>query len=558
VKNEVKLIKNKDFKERGEMYKLKTNEFFKIFRGLFTTKKIQSHRETTSENKMNQVADENLNSTLEDNIILFKNIFKDCSDIVYREFIVGDEQKISGLLIWLDGLADKNTLNSNIMKSLIDETRFINPKGSNTATRAFSLIRDSLLSVADMKEQTKINDIVDSVLTGESAILIDGVPISLIVSTKSWESRDVTDPITEGVVRGPRQGFTENVRTGTSLIRRIVKTPQLKMEEFKVGSLTKTDVIMAYIQGIASDKVVEEVRKRISRINVDSILESGYIEELIEDQPFSLFPQIEHTERPDKAAAQLLEGRVVILIDGTPFSLIVPTVFFQFLQSSEDYYERYPLGFAVRIVRSLAFALSLFLPSLYIAITTYHQEMLPTPLLISIAGGREGVPFPALVEGLLMEVTIEALREAGVRLPRPVGQAVSIVGALVVGQAAVQAGIVSSAKVIVVSVTAISSFSTPAFNLAASIRMIRFPMMILASFLGLYGVMLGVLILQFHLCSLRSFGVPYFAPFAPFRLSGLKDMIFRAPWWMMQKRPLYTKQNRKRQETSKPHPPHKD
>lgn len=540
------------------MYKLKTNEFSKIFRGLFTTKKIQSHRETTSKNKMNQVADGNLSSSLEDNIILFKSIFKDCSDIVYREFIVGDDQKLSGLLIWLDGLADKNTLNSNIMKSLIDETRFINPKGSNTAARAFSLIRDSLLSVADMKEQTKINDIVDSVLTGESAILIDGVPISLIISTKSWESRDVTDPITEGVVRGPRQGFTENVRTGTSLIRRIVKTPQLKMEEFKVGSLTKTDVIMAYIQGIASDKVVEEVRRRISRINVDSILESGYIEELIEDQPFSLFPQIEHTERPDKAAAQLLEGRVVILIDGTPFSLIVPTVFFQFLQSSEDYYERYPLGFAVRIVRSLAFALSLFLPSLYIAITTYHQEMLPTPLLISIAGGREGVPFPALVEGLLMEVTIEALREAGVRLPRPVGQAVSIVGALVVGQAAVQAGIVSSAKVIVVSVTAISSFSTPAFNLAAAIRMIRFPMMILASFLGLYGVMLGVLILQFHLCSLRSFGVPYFAPIAPFRLSGLKDMLFRAPWWMMQKRPLYAKQNRKRQETSKPHPPHKD
>ena len=532
--------------------------FLKFSGAYLLQKKIQSHRETTSKNKMNQVADGNLSSSLEDNIILFKSIFKDCSDIVYREFIVGDEQKLSGLLIWLDGLADKNTLNSNIMKSLIDETRFINPKGSNTATRAFSLIRDSLLSVADMKEQTKINDIVDSVLTGESAILIDGVPISLIISTKSWESRDVTDPITEGVVRGPRQGFTENVRTGTSLIRRIVKTPQLKMEEFKVGSLTKTDVIMAYIQGIASDKVVEEVRRRISRINVDSILESGYIEELIEDQPFSLFPQIEHTERPDKAAAQLLEGRVVILIDGTPFSLIVPTVFFQFLQSSEDYYERYPLGFAVRIVRTLAFALSLFLPSLYIAITTYHQEMLPTPLLISIAGGREGVPFPALVEGLLMEVTIEALREAGVRLPRPVGQAVSIVGALVVGQAAVQAGIVSSAKVIVVSVTAISSFSTPAFNLAAAIRMIRFPMMILASFLGLYGVMLGVLILQFHLCSLRSFGVPYFAPIAPFRLSGLKDMLFRAPWWMMQKRPLYAKQNRKRQETSKPHPPHKD
>jgi spore germination protein KA len=537
---------------------LGTNEFFEIFRSFFTTKKLQRNRESANKNNINLLTDENLDSALANNIILFKNIFKDCSDIVYREFIVGDEQKLSGTLIWLDGLTDKTTLNSNVMKSLIDETRFISPIGNITCSHIFSLIRDSLLSVADIKEQSKINDIIHSILTGETAILIDGVPKSLIVSTKSWESRDVSEPVTEGVVRGPRQGFTENVRTGTSLLRRIIKTPQLKMEEFKVGRLTKTDIVVAYIKGVASDKVVEEVRTRINRINVDSIIESGYIEELIEDQPFSLFPQIEHTERPDKAAAQLLDGRVAILIDGTPFVLLVPTVFFQFLQSSEDYYERYPLGFAIRLVRCLAFFLSLFLPALYIAITTYHQEMLPTPLLISIAGGREGVPFPALVEALLMEITIEALREAGVRLPRPVGQAVSIVGALVIGQAAVQAGIVSSAKVIVVSVTAISSFSTPAFNLAASIRMIRFPMMILASVLGLYGVMLGVLVLQFHLCSLRSFGVPYFAPIAPFRLSGLKDLLFRAPWWMMQKRPLWAKQNRKRQDTSKPHPPHKD
>ncbi|HJV45423.1 MAG TPA: spore germination protein, partial [Bacillota bacterium] len=299
-----------------------TNEFFKIFRGLFTTKTIQNPKKHPSDDNEKHWEDELLSPNLAENISLIKRIFKDCSDVVYREFNVGMEQKISGVLIWMDGLADKTTLNSNIMKSLIDETRFISPNGNHINSRSFSLIRDSLLSVADIKEQDKLNDIVQSVLTGESMLLIDGVAMSLIVSTKSWESRDVSEPVTEGVVRGPRQGFTENVRTGTSLLRRIIKTPQLKMEPFKVGTLTQTDLVVAYIEGLASEKVVEEVRRRINRINIDAVIESGYIEELIEDQPFSLFPQIEHTERPDKAAAQLLEGRVVILTDGTPFALI--------------------------------------------------------------------------------------------------------------------------------------------------------------------------------------------------------------------------------------------
>ncbi len=530
-------------------------EFKKIFKSFFSAKKNKKSREILDNINLNLSAAGDLNSSLLENKALFQEIFKDCSDIVYRDFFIGDKQKLPGVLIWLDGLTDKTTLNSNIMNSLLNEARLLSPNTNIAPSRALSLIRDSLLSVADIKEYQRINDLVDSVLTGESIILLDGVPSSLIVSTKSWESRDVAEPVTEGVVRGPRQGFTENVRTGTALIRRIIKTPRLKMETFKVGNLTKTDIVVAYIHGIASEKIVEEVRQRIRKINVDSILESAYIEELVEDEPFTLFPQIEHTERPDKAAAQLLEGRVVILIDGTPFVLLVPTVFIQFLQSSEDYYERYPFTFVIRFIRLLFFGISLLLPSFYIAVTTFHQEMLPTPLLISIAGAREGVPFPALVEAVLMETTFEALREAGVRLPRPVGQAVSIVGALVIGQASVEAGIVSPAMVIVVAVTAIASFATPAFNLAASIRMIRFPMMFLSAALGLYGVLLGLLVLQFHLCSLRSFGVPYFAPIAPFRLGGFKDSIFRAPWWMMQKRPLGAYPNRKRQDTAKPHPP---
>lgn len=323
-----------------------------------------------------------------------------------------------------------------------------------------------------------------------------------------------------------------------------------------MGRITKTDIVLAYLRGKANEKVVEEVRRRIKRINVDSILESGYVEELIEDQPFSPFPQIAHTERPDKAAAEILEGRIVILVDGTPFVLIVPTIFTQFLQSSEDYYERYPMAIAVRLIRYLFFMIALTFPSIFIAATTYHHEMIPTPLLISVAGAHIGVPFPAFFEVLLMEITFEALREAGVRLPKAVGSAVSIVGALVIGEAAVAAGIVSPDTVIVVAVTAIASFTIPAFNVAITIRMLRFPMMFLAAIVGFYGILLGLLIILVHLCSLRSFGVPYFAPVAPFRWKDMKDTIFRAPWWMMKKRPKYiSKDESERQNTPKPEPP---
>jgi spore germination protein KA len=278
------------------------------------------------------------------------------------------------------------------------------------------------------------------------------------------------------------------------------------------------------------------------------VLESGYLEEFIEDNPYSPFPQVVHTERPDRVTASLLEGRVAILTDGTPFALIVPAEFITLMQSPEDYYERYMVATAIRWLRYIGFAMSLLLPSLYIAITTFHQEMIPTRLLISLAAAREGVPFPALVEALMMEFTFEALREAGIRLPRAVGQAVSIVGALVIGQAAVQAGIVSPLMVIVVAITGIASFMNPAFNIALTMRLMRFPLMLLAATLGLFGVMVGILAILIHLAGLRSFGVPYLSSLAPLHTKDLKDVAVRAPWWAMDNRPAETaKLNRRRQ-----------
>jgi spore germination protein KA len=270
------------------------------------------------------------------------------------------------------------------------------------------------------------------------------------------------------------------------------------------------------------------------------VLDSAYIEEFIEDSPYSPFPQVQNTERPDVVAANLLEGKIAIMVDGTPIVLIVPMTFWAAMQSAEDYYERFLIGTFIRWIRFVFFLIALLLPAIYVAISTFQPEMIPTNLLLSIAGAREASPFPALVEALMMEITFEVLREAGVRLPKQVGSATSIVGALVIGQASVQAGIVSAPMVIVVSITGIANFAIPRFNLAASIRLVRFPMIILAGTLGLFGIGIGLLGLLIHLSSLRSLGIPYLSPVSPLSVRGLKDVLIRAPHWAMKLRPRLT------------------
>ena len=355
-----------------------------------------------------------------------------------------------------------------------------------------------------------------------------------------FEKRAIEIPAAERVIRGPREGFVEALGVNTSLIRRRIKSPDLKLISMEIGRYTKTKVVIAYIEGIADKTLIEEVNTRLKRIDIDGILESGMIEEFIEDNPYSPFPQVLATERPDVVTANLLEGRAAILVDGTPFSMVIPTTLYSLLQASEDYYARFIMATAVRWLRYLFVVISLLLPSLYVAVITYHHEMVPTTLLISMAASREQVPFPALVEALMMEVTFEALREAGLRLPQQVGSAVSIVGALVIGEAAVSAGIVSAPMVIVVSITGIASFTIPRFPLAFALRMLRFPMILLAGTLGLLGIMLGIITIVIHLCTLRSFGVPYLSPMAPMKTQDLKDVLIRAPWWRLKTRPHLT------------------
>jgi spore germination protein KA len=315
------------------------------------------------------------------------------------------------------------------------------------------------------------------------------------------------------------------------------------MERFSAGKLSQTDIAIVYIENIAQQSIVDEIKKRIASIDMDSVLESGYIEEMIRDHPFTPFPLLQSTQRPDTVAGSLIEGKVAVFIDGSPFALILPITFWFGFQSAEDYYMNFIFATTLRWLRYLFAFLAMTLPALFIAITTYHQEMIPTSLSLSLAAAREVVPFPAVGEALVMEITFEALREAGTRLPRPVGQTISIVGALVIGQAAVQAGIISAPLIIIVAVTGIASFLVPNPRMSQAISLLRFPLMLFAATFGLYGIGIALIAILIHLVNLRSFGVPYMTPLAPYNFAGLADILFRAPWRMMYKRQQHTRQH---------------
>ncbi|HWJ03011.1 MAG TPA: spore germination protein [Verrucomicrobiae bacterium] len=459
-------------------------------------------------------------------------------DILFRDFYIEGKEKIAAHLICVDGMVNKEVLNDFVLKTLMIQAQTKPVLARLTLDNALETVFSYLLATNEVRKENSLASAVDSILSGDAALFFGDQAGALIIGSRGWENRGVQEPVAESVVRGPREGFSETVRVNTSLLRRKIKSPDFVMKPLKVGELTRTDIVIAYIQGVANDKILRELENRLSAINIDGVLESGYIEELIEDVPYSPFPQVYHTERPDVVAAEILEGKIAVLVDGTPFTLVVPGLFIMFLQVSEDYYERPYTAILVRLIRLIGVLIALLLPSLYIALTTFHQEMIPTFLALSIASGRDGVPVPAVIEALEMEVTLEILREAGLRLPRPIGQAIGIVGALVIGDAAVSAGLVSPIMVIIVSLTAIASFTTPSFNMGITIRLLRFPLMLAASTLGFFGISLFFYGLLLHLCSLRSFGIPYFSPFGPGNLYDLlKDTVVRSPWWAMRTRP---------------------
>lgn len=481
-----------------------------------------------------------LETDLIKNVTKLKEIFKDVDDIIFRHLECGKNKKIKMAVVYVDGMTNKESVSEYAIDNLINNLD-LDELEKNAEKELQGAITKTSISVLEVKAVLTIEDAVDKILSGETVLFIDTCTKAVMLSSRGWPMRGVSEPSTETVLRGARDGFNETMKVNITLIRRRIRDPKLKVKYIQVGKISKTDVAIIYIEDIVNEMVLEAVKKRLNNIEIDAVLESSYIEELIEDDNYSPFPQIENTERPDAAASALLEGRVVIAVDNTPTVLMAPAIFTSFIQSSEDYYERWLSACMIRIIRYIALPITILLPAMYVAITSFHPNMLPTELALYVAASRANVPFPAYFEAFLMELVIELIREAALRIIGPVGSTIGLVGGLVVGQSSVEAGLITPLAVIVVALTAIASFTIPSYNFSTSLRMIRFAFIFLAAVMGLFGISIGLCILIIHLCTLKSFGIHYMSPFSSFveNKNDLKDTIIRHKINNMVHKPQY-------------------
>lgn len=476
---------------------------------------------------------QNLSKQLTSNVNNLKQILGEPHDLKIRQLKLG-EGNITCAITYIDGLVDAKTVQVSILENL-ENAKQLPTEGKEL----FQHIYNKLLSVIHVEKGKTLDEITLPLLSGSTLLYIDGVETALIVDTSGGEMRSIEEPVTETLIRGPREGFIENLQTNLAIIRRHIKDPNLRFKTHQTGRRSKKNLVVAYVDGIVNPALVKEVERRLQSIDIDIVLESGYVEGWIEDSFLSPFPQIMNSERPDKVVAALMQGKVAILLEGTPFALLMPINFSNILQSAEDRYERWIIGTLLRGLRYFAAFLSIFLPALYVSLLTLQPGMLPSMLAFSIAASREGVPFPPLIEAFMMLFTMELLQEAGARLPQTIGQTIGIVGGLVIGEAAVQAGIVSPIMVIIVALTAISNFAIPAYSIAISFRIIRFGFLFASGIFGLYGIILAYIMVNIHFVNLKSFGVPYSTPFAPFFKRDFHDVIVRSPIHQIKDRPEY-------------------
>lgn len=489
--------------------------------------------------EIDNVPDAGVSDKLDENEKQIQAIFDKCADLVIRRLVLPGS--LPCMAVYLNLMIDENHLEEGVLKPLmsLEAVPEAVPDSSDRSPER------RLLELASSMKPTLLEmmpDIVRHLVQGSAVLFIESRTSAVGFAVGAKLHRQLDEPVTEAVIRGPRVGFIEEADVNMTLLRQVIRSPRLKMERISLGKASHTEAIVTYLEGYAPQSVIEEIRRRLAQVDLDSVIASGYVEELIGDHPYSPFPVIQATERPDTTAASLVEGKVAILFNGTPMALIAPVTFWFGFQSVEDYFMSFIFATMLRWLRFLFAFLAMSLPALFVSITTFHPEMIPTSLAISLAAAREIVPFPAMIEILAMEVTFEALREAGVRMPRPVGQTISIVGALVIGQAAVQAGIISAPIIIVVAMTGIASFLLPHPAMSQAVSLMRFPMVILGGTFGLYGVVAGLIALLIHLSNLHSFGIPYLWPVAPFNRIGLMDVLIRAPWGQLGKRKWYAEQ----------------
>lgn len=475
------------------------------------------------------------------NLTELRAMFGEDETFTFREFCCKNDPTIEFCIVFVEGMIDKTSIHDQIIKP-VTESELSDDLDINGM---INRIAKEIISAANVYQASKLEDIIKDLLSGRTALFVNEFDKAIIVDTIDVVERSVSEPESEKIVSGPREGFTENISTNIVLLRRKLNTANLKLRFRELGSETKTKICIAFVENIVDKKLVEEVERRLAKIEVDGILDIGYLQEMIKDTPITPFKTVGDTERPDTMAGKLLEGRVAIFCDGTPMAITVPFVFVEYFNVNEDYYNNFYYATLNRIIRWLGFFLASSVPAIYIALVTFHQEMIPTQLLLSISASRQNVPFPTIVEAILMLFVFEILRESSVRIPAVVGQTISIVGALVIGQAAVEAKLVSAPMIIVSALTGITSFVIP--KMQGEMILIRFIFLLAAAFIGLYGYLFAVIGLFIHLASLRSFGFPYMINIASFKPTDAKDIIVRAPWQKMKKRPkLVVQQNTQR------------
>ncbi len=466
---------------------------------------------------------------LEEDIALFKEIFKRESVLRIKHIRARNRVAFDCAVLYLDGMADSQQLNEAVVRPLM----IVNTENYSNSIAEY--LERQVLFARDVKLATDLSKLIEGMLYGEAVILINGSITALSVDIKGWRTRGISEPEDERVLQGPREGFDEAALLNLALIRRKLQTPDFCTEMLRVGRRSATIVFVCYLGSLADQKTVNKLKEKIKSIDIDGILDSNYITEQIQERSSPLFKTCGATERPDIVAARLLEGRIAVVVDGTPVVLTLPFLFSENFQSDEDYYLNYLVGSAGRVLRYICFFLSISIPSLFIALSTFHKELLPTSLAIAVAQLRAGVPLSPFGECIIMIFVFEILRETGVRMPQSLGHALSIVGGLVVGQAAVEARIISTPMLIVIALSGISGLMIP--RLKAAVFYLRLGLLCLGALFGIYGFMVGITMVIMHIISLNSFGTDYTVSLRKANLQSLKDTVWRAPWNKMKKRP---------------------
>lgn len=455
-------------------------------------------------------------------------VLKNCYDLTIRKVALFDQMEYKAMLVYLDVFTKSEMIDRAISKLV------------STRMKEFKIseIENDIkytMGINDKNIYDKFDKCIDAILSGKVVVFVDMINKAFVLELKNPPSRAVEEPSVETAMRGPREGFTETINININLIRRKLKNSNLKVEKMTLGKETNTDVAICYMENYVNKKVLEELKTRINKIELNRINSSNSILEAVEDDGISLVPTIFRTERPDVAISKIQEGKVLLIVDGSPVALSVPALFVEFMQTADDYILKYIPVSLNRWFRYIGLIMSILLPSIYVALISFQQELIPTPLAISVIRSRSGVPLPAVWECFLMLSAYDIIREAGLRVPKPLGGTVSIVGALILGESAVRAGIVSAPVIIIVAFSGIALFAVPSPELVTSLVLIKYFFLLLASFLGVFGIIDGILVLSIYMISRRSFGVPYMYPIAPTNLKRNKDTIIRVPTWMQDK-----------------------